>query len=70
MDDWKSTAWQERALQKPVRYWIRDEYDKIIRILSYSPISLTGLSFMMILLNVQFYIIKKYKPVYYAESAQ
>ncbi|MBR1528306.1 MAG: hypothetical protein IJ642_03250 [Oscillospiraceae bacterium] len=31
MDDWKSTAWQERALQKPVRYWIRDEIEEIIK---------------------------------------
>ena len=30
-DDWKSTEWQDKAKHKPVRYWIRDEIEEIIK---------------------------------------
>ena len=30
-DDWKSTEWQDKAKNKPVRYWIRDEIEEIIK---------------------------------------
>ena len=30
-DDWKNNEWQERAIRKPVRYWIRDEFEEIIK---------------------------------------
>ena len=30
-DEWKSTEWQDKAKNKPVRYWIRDEIEEIIK---------------------------------------
>ena len=29
--EWKSTVWQEKLKNKPVRYWIRDEIEEIIK---------------------------------------
>ncbi len=31
MDDWKNTQWQEKAFKKPMRFWIRDEVEEIIK---------------------------------------
>lgn len=31
MGDWKNTEWRERLKNKPIRYWIRDEIEEIIK---------------------------------------
>ena len=31
MSDWKSTEWQEKLKNKPLKYWIRDEIEEIIK---------------------------------------
>ena len=31
MKEWKSTEWKEKLKRKPVRYWIRDEIEEIIK---------------------------------------
>ncbi len=31
MGDWKNTEWQKKLKNKPVRYWIRDEIEEIIK---------------------------------------
>jgi len=31
MEDWKNTDWQDKAFQKPMRFWIRDEIEEIIK---------------------------------------
>ena len=31
MEDWKNTEWQKKLKNKPVRYWIRDEIEEIIK---------------------------------------
>ena len=30
-NEWKNTEWQKRLKNKPVRYWIRDEIEEIIK---------------------------------------
>ena len=31
MSDWKSTEWQEKLKNKPLKYWIRDEIEEITK---------------------------------------
>ena len=31
MNEWKNTEWQDKLKRKPVRYWIRDEIEEIIK---------------------------------------
>lgn len=31
MDEWKNTEWKEKLKNKPIRYWIRDEIEEIIK---------------------------------------
>ena len=31
MSDWKSTEWQEKLKNKPLKYWIRDEIEEIVK---------------------------------------
>lgn len=31
MNDWKNTQWQENTFKKPMRFWIRDEIEEIIK---------------------------------------
>jgi len=31
VSDWKSTEWQEKLKNKPLKYWIRDEIEEIIK---------------------------------------
>ena len=31
MSDWKSTEWQEKLKNKPLKYWIRDEIEEIMK---------------------------------------
>ena len=31
MSDWKSTEWQKNLRNKPLKYWIRDEIEEIIK---------------------------------------
>ncbi len=31
MDNWENTEWQSKLRNKPVRYWIRDEIEEIIK---------------------------------------
>lgn len=31
MNDWKDPYWQEKAFKKPMRFWIRDEIEEIIK---------------------------------------
>lgn len=31
MSEWKNTEWQEKLKNKPVKYWIRDEIEEIIK---------------------------------------
>ena len=31
VDDWKNTEWQKKLKNKPLKYWIRDEIEEIIK---------------------------------------